>query len=181
MSSIKNDEKHTNESMSAYQMLGNHSFNNRELKSPVSLRKGQDFDFEKIEEEEQEVLDYTARKKPSYSISNPKKNFTHIQSNTTSKKKLIKSISKSMTSIKRPPPVPPKPETLDDLIKRSKHTVDTLEMLKSYLSLNDIPCFKYHYTVNGAPIIFDKYKSTLRLSKDKTKLIIHNFKPEENY
>ena len=81
MSSIKNDEKHTNESMSAYQMLGNHSFNNRELKSPMSLRKGQD--FEQIEEEEQEVLDYTARKKPSYSISNPKKNFTHIQSNTT--------------------------------------------------------------------------------------------------
>jgi hypothetical protein len=53
-------------------------------------------------------------------------------------------------------------------------------MLRTYLSMNEIPCFKYHYTVNGAPIIFDKYRSTLRLSKDKQKLVIHSFKPEEH-
>jgi hypothetical protein len=77
--------------------------------------------------------------------------------------------------------MPDKPETLNDLIKRSKHTVDTLEMLKSYLSSNEITCFKYHYTINGAPIIFDKYRATFKLSKDKKKIIIHNYKPEENY
>ena len=100
-------------------------------------------------------------------------------------RKLDKSNKKGSKSfsVSRSPPkkLPQKPETLDELIARSKHTVDTLEMLESYLSQNEINCFKYHYTVTGAPIIFDKYRSILKLSKDKKRLIIHSFKPEENY
>ena len=29
-----------------------------------------------------------------------------------------------------------------------------------------MPCTKLHYTVNGLPTIFDKYRATIKLSKD---------------
>ena len=72
-------------------------------------------------------------------------------------------------------------ETLDQLFERCKHTPNTLEMIKSYMSTNEIPCFKYHHTVNGGPWLFDKYKAVIRLSKNGEHLKVYNFKPEVDY
>lgn len=54
-------------------------------------------------------------------------------------------------------------------------------MLKAYMSTNDIPCAKYHHTVNGAPLLFDKYKAVVRLSKDGKTIKVYCFKPEVDY
>lgn len=72
-------------------------------------------------------------------------------------------------------------QTLDELFERSKRTPNTLEMLRSYMTTNDIPCYKYHYTVNGAPLLFDKYKAIIKLSKNGKTIKIYNFKPEVDY
>ena len=45
----------------------------------------------------------------------------------------------------------------------------------------EIPCIKFHYTVNGAQMTNDSYRATLGLSKDFKTLIINNFKPEQDH
>lgn len=75
----------------------------------------------------------------------------------------------------------PKAGTLDHLLKEARNMSDSLEILKTYLTTNEIPCYKYHFTVNGPPIVFDRYRATLKLSKDGKRFIMHNYKPEENF
>ena len=53
-------------------------------------------------------------------------------------------------------------------------------MLQIFLSAQELHCIKYHFTVNGAPTEFDKYKSTIKLSKDFKQLIIHSYRPDED-
>ena len=51
-------------------------------------------------------------------------------------------------------------------------------MLQEYLSMFELPCYKYHFTVGGAPVTSDNYHASFGLSKDFKTIIIHNFKPE---
>lgn len=67
------------------------------------------------------------------------------------------------------------------MLESARKTPCTLDMLNRYLSTIEIPCTKLHYTVNGMPIIFDKYRATFKISKDFKSIIIHTFKPQEEF
>ena len=55
-------------------------------------------------------------------------------------------------------------------------------MIIAYLKERDIPCKKYHYTVDvdGSSRNFSHCNSLLRLSPDGKKIIIYNLKPFVN-
>ena len=70
---------------------------------------------------------------------------------------------------------------LGDLITKARQSANSLRMLCDYLVMHEMHCFKYHFTVNGGPMIFDRYKASLKLSKDYKTLLIHCYKPEEDF
>ena len=74
-----------------------------------------------------------------------------------------------------------RPKNFEELIQQARKSPNSLLMLQEYLSMFEIPCYKYFYTVNGGPNNNDKYKATFGLSKDYKTLIINNHKPIYDY
>lgn len=53
------------------------------------------------------------------------------------------------------------------------------EFLRNFFIENEIPCKKYHYTVDKeTPGVFDHFDAKLKLSPNGQEFIIYNFKPE---
>lgn len=60
----------------------------------------------------------------------------------------------------------------------AKKTPNRHEFLRNFFIENEIPCKKYHYTVDkDTPSIFDHFDAVLKLSSDGKSIVLHNFKP----
>ena len=73
-----------------------------------------------------------------------------------------------------------KKQSFESLVQDCKSVENRHKVLAQVLRDNEIECEKYHHTIYGGPLLFDKYKAVIRLSRNGKSFKIHCFKPEVN-